>query len=74
MKTKNISHQHTYWLIPTNTFIQKYTTLRIHICNKAVVRRCVGGAKAPPEFGVPGKRTEREMDSLLLSAPPDLKT
>ena len=32
------------------------------------------GALAPPEFGVLEKRTEREIDSLLLSAPPDLKT
>ena len=29
---------------------------------------------AHPEFGVSGKRLEREMDSLLLWAPPDLKT
>ena len=32
-----------------------------------------GGALAPPEFGVSEKRTERETDSPLLSAPPDLK-
>ena len=33
-----------------------------------------GAGEAPPEFGVSEKRTEREMDSLLLPAPPDLKT
>ena len=38
---------------------------------RAVVR---GGALAPKEFGVSEKRTEREIDSLLLSAPSDLKT
>jgi hypothetical protein len=27
------------------------------------------GILAPPEFGVSEKRTEREIDSLLLSAP-----
>jgi hypothetical protein len=27
-----------------------------------------------PEFGVSEERTEREIDSLLLSAPSDLKT
>jgi hypothetical protein len=29
---------------------------------------------APPEFGVSEKGTEREFNSLLLLAPPDLKT
>ena len=38
---------------------------------RAGVREGAGGA---PEFGVSEKWTEREMDSLLLSAPPDLKT
>ena len=33
-----------------------------------------GGAFAPPEFEVSEKRTEREMESPLLSAPPSLKT
>ena len=32
----------------------------------------LGGTLAPPEFGVSEERTE--MDSLLLPAPPDLKT
>ena len=41
---------------------------------RAVVRGGAGGALAPPEFGVSDKRTERELDSLLLLAPPDLKT
>ena len=41
------------------------------IKGQAVVSR---GGLAPPEFGVSEKRTEREMDRLLLSAPPDLKT
>ena len=36
---------------------------------RAVVR---GGAVGA--FGVSGKMTEREIDSLLLSAPPELKT
>ena len=36
--------------------------------DRAVIR---GGA---PEFWVSEKRTEREMDSLLLPVPPDLKT
>ena len=39
-----------------------------------VVRGGVGGALAPLEFGVSEKRTERYMESLLLSATPDLKT
>jgi hypothetical protein len=45
-------------------------------CHSAVVRggAGAGGALAPSEFGVSGKRTEREIDSLLLSAPPDFKT
>ena len=41
---------------------------------RAVVRGGAGGALASPEFGVSEKRTERERDSLLLSAPSDLKT
>ena len=41
---------------------------------RAVVRGGAGGTLAPPAFGVLEKRTEREMDSLLLSAPPDLNT
>ena len=42
---------------------------------RAVVRGGTGGALAHPEFGVSEIRTEREIvDSLLLSAPPDLKT
>ena len=39
---------------------------------RAVVRGGAGGALAPPEFGVSEKRTEREMDSLLLSEPQGL--
>ena len=38
---------------------------------RAVVR---GAALASLEFEVSEKRTEREIDSLLLSAPPDFKT
>ena len=41
---------------------------------KAVVGGGSLGALALSEFGVSEKTTEREMDSLLLSAPPDLKT
>ena len=41
---------------------------------RAVVSGDAGDALAPPEFGVSEKRTERGMDSILLSAPPDLKT
>ena len=44
---------------------------------RAVVRGSAGGAGgalAPPEFGVSVKRTEGEIDSLLLTAPLDLKT
>ena len=33
----------------------------------------VEGAKAPQEFGVSEKRTEREIDNILFYAPPDLK-
>ena len=33
--------------------------------------RAVVTGGAPPEFRVSEKRTEREIDSLLLSAPPD---
>ena len=40
---------------------------------RAVVRGGTGGTLAPPEFKVSEKRTEREIDSLLLSAPPNLK-
>ena len=32
------------------------------------------GVLATPEFGVSEKRTKRKTDSLLLSAPSDLKT
>ena len=32
-----------------------------------------GSARAPPEFGGLEKRTEREIDNLLLQAPLDLK-
>ena len=32
------------------------------------------GALAPPEFGVSEKRTERERDNVLLSAPSVLKS
>ena len=42
--------------------------------NRAVVRGGAGGTLASPEFGVSEKRTVREMDSLLQSASPDLKT
>ena len=35
--------------------------------------RAVVTGGAPPDFGVLEKRTEREIDSLLLSAPSDLK-
>ena len=42
--------------------------------SRVVVRGGAGGALAPPEFWVSEKRTEREIDSLLLSAPPDLNT
>ena len=41
---------------------------------RAVVRGGAGDTLAPPEFGVSEKRTEREKDSLLIPAPPDLKT
>ena len=44
---------------------------KILIYCRAVVR---GGALAPQEFGVSEKRTERELDSQLLLATPDLKT
>jgi hypothetical protein len=40
----------------------------------AVVRGGAGDAFAPPEFEVSEKRTEREMESPLQSAPPGLKT
>ena len=33
-----------------------------------------GGDRAPPEFGDLEKRTEREIDYLLLEAPLDLKS
>ena len=33
-----------------------------------------GGDRAPPEFGGLEKRTEREIDHLLLEAPLDLKS
>ena len=46
----------------------------MHERDTVVVRGGAGGTIAPPEFGVLEKRTEREMDSQLLSAPPDLKT
>ena len=39
-----------------------------------VVRGGAEGALAPPEIRALEKRTEREIDSLLLSAPSDLKT
>ena len=48
--------------------------LEIYFESRAVVRGGAGDALAPPEFGVSEKRTERELDSLLLLAPPDLKT
>ena len=41
---------------------------------RAVVRGGAGGALAPPEFVVLENRAEREIDSLLISAPLDLKT
>ena len=41
---------------------------------RAVVTGVAEGASAPSEFGVLEKRTEREIDSLLPSAPLDLKT
>ena len=44
------------------------------VLSRAVIRGGAEGALAPPEFGVLEKKTEREIDSLLLSAPPDLKT
>jgi hypothetical protein len=34
----------------------------------------LGDALAPPQFRDSENRTERQIDSLLLSAPPDLKT
>ena len=34
----------------------------------------VGGARAPPESGGSEKRTEREIDNLLLQAPLDLNS
>ena len=40
---------------------------------RAVVRGGTEGTLAPPEFWVSEKRKEREIDSLVLSAPPDLK-
>ena len=40
----------------------------------AVDSRGAGGARAPPEFGGSEKRTEREIDNLLLQAPLDLKS
>ena len=57
---KNINY-HEYNMICTTTMVDTN--------GKAVV---TGGA--PPDFGVSEKRTEREIDSLLLSAPSDLKT
>ena len=42
--------------------------------SRVVVKGGAGGALALPEFLVSEKKTEREMDSLLLSAPPGLKT
>ena len=36
--------------------------------------RAVITGGAPPDFGVSEKRIEREIESLLLSAPSDLKT
>ena len=41
------------------------------LCPGAVLRGGTGGTLAPPEFRVSEKRTEREIDSLLLSASPD---
>ena len=41
---------------------------------KAAVRGSAGGTLTSPEFGVLEEKAEREMDSLLLSAPSDLKT
>ena len=38
--------------------------------SRAIVSGGAGDALATPEFGVLEKRTEREIDSLLLSAPP----
>ena len=48
--------------------------MKTQVLNRADVRGGAGDNLAPPEFGVSQKRTEREMDSLLLPAPPDLKT
>ena len=47
---------------------------KVNVMVRAVVRGVAGGAFVPPEFGVSEKRTERELDSLLLLAPTDLKT
>ena len=41
---------------------------------RAVVRVGAEEVLVPPEFGVSEKRTEREVDGQLLSAPTDLKT
>ena len=43
---------------------------------RAVVSGGTGGALAPSKFGVAEKRTKRKIgrQSILLSAPPDLKT
>ena len=41
---------------------------------RAVVRGGAGVVLAPPDFGVSGRRKVREIDSLLLIAPPDLKS
>ena len=45
----------------------------MNILVRAVVRGIAGGALAPLEFGVSEKRTERGIESLLLSAFPTLK-
>ena len=44
----------------------------LDVQNRAVVRGGTGGTLAPPEFRV-SERTEREIDSLLLSTSLDLK-
>ena len=43
-------------------------------CTSGVDSKGVGGARAPPEFGGSEKRVEREINSLLLRAPLDLKS
>ena len=41
---------------------------------KEILKEFYKGTIAPPDFGISGKRKERKIDSLLQSAPSDLKT